>query len=82
VQWFEESREFFDLLDGQCPELELSFGAADAPVLRRLTGIADHIDDRICQCLGQLRALVPGDDEKTPAIARIVPIPQRVRRAA
>lgn len=82
VQGLVKSRTFFQLLDGQCPEFEPPFRAADAPVSRRLIGIADHIDDRICQCLGQLRALIPGDDENTPAISYIVPIPQRVRRAA
>lgn len=43
---------------------------------------ANRLDDGTCQCPGQFRALIPRDDEKSPALARIVPIPQRVRGAA
>jgi len=82
VQRLVESRAFFNPFDGERPEFEPPFGAADAPASRCPIRIAEGFNDRIRQGRRQRRALIPGDVEEPPAIASIVPKPQWARGTA
>jgi hypothetical protein len=82
VQRLIDGLAFLDLLNGECPELELSLAAADAPV--RLCSIRGrkNFNDRIRQYGGQLGAIILRKVQEAIAMAARAPEPQRPRGPA